>query len=103
MLAWPGQQLVTPRGDDDVQSVVAEHMRGEIGRAEDFRERNVTDAQASRIGAERRHHGALAVTGKAAALGDAGAGGDTGFGVQMTGDLAVGATRLVAEGDRADA
>src|SRR5262245_57252967 len=103
MLAWPGRQLITPRRDDGVQPVVAEHMRGKIGRAEDFRERNVADAQASRVGAERRHHGALAVTGKAAALGDAGAGGDAGFRVQMAGDLAVGATRLVAKGDRADA
>src|SRR5206468_3895757 len=57
----------------------------------------------SRVGAERGHHGALAVTGKAAALGDAGAGRDTGFWVQMAGDLAVGAGRLVAEGDRANA
>src|SRR5215831_17638523 len=78
-------------------------MRGEIGRAENPCEGDVADAEASRIGAERRHHGALAVTGKAAALGDAGAGGDAGFRVQIAGDLAERTGRLVTEGDRADA
>ena len=90
---------VTPRRDNRVQPVVAEHVRDEIRRAENFRERFVADAQAPGVGAEGRHHGALAVSGKAAPLGGAAAGGDAGFGMQVAGDLAVGARRLVAERD----
>src|SRR5262245_40733199 len=78
-------------------------MPGEIGGAENPCEGDVADAQASRVGAERRHYGALAVAGKATALGDAGTGGDAGLGVQMAGDLAERAGRLMAKGDRADA
>jgi len=44
-----------------VQLDVAEHMRREFDRLEDFCKRRVADAQAAGIGAERRHHGALAV------------------------------------------
>src|SRR5947199_10618600 len=43
---------ITPRCDDGVQPVVAEHMGGEIRRAEDFREGLIADAQAPGIGAE---------------------------------------------------
>jgi hypothetical protein len=41
-----------------VQSVIAEHMRREIRRAEDFREGLVADAEAPGVGAEGGHHGA---------------------------------------------
>src|SRR5438552_8223379 len=78
-------------------------MRREIRRAEDFGEGDVADTEAPGVSAERRHHGALAIGGEAAALGDTGAGGDPGFGMQVAGDLAERARWLVAEGDRADA
>ena len=69
---------------------------------EDFRERRIADAQAAGIGAERRHHGALAVAGKTAPLHRAAAGRDARLGMQMAGDFARRAGRLVAERDRPD-
>src|SRR6185437_11999992 len=74
---------ITPRRGDGVQAAVAEHMRHEAKRAEYSRECDVADAQAPGIGAERRHHRALAVAGKAASFHRAAAGGDARLGVQM--------------------
>ena len=85
-----------------MRPVVAEHMGDEGERPEYPRERRVADAQAPGIGAERRHHRALAVRGKAAPLHGAPAGGDARFRMQMAGDLADGAARLMAERERPD-
>ena len=68
--------------------VVAEHMRHEARRPEYFRERRVADAQAAGIGAERRHHRALAVAGKTAPLHRAAARRHPRLGMQMAGDFA---------------
>ena len=70
-----------------MQFAVAEHMRGEAG-GKNFRERRVADAQAAGVGAEGRHHGALAVAGKTAPLHRTAAGRHPRRGMQMTGDFA---------------
>ena len=62
----------------------------------------VADAQAPRIGAERRHHSAFAVSRKAAPLHGAPAGRHARLGMQVARDLAGRAGRLVPERDRAD-
>jgi hypothetical protein len=85
-----------------VQSDIAEHMRHEAEALEYFRERSVTDAQAPGISAERRHHRALAVAGKAAALHRAAAGRHPRLGMQMSGDFARRPRWFVTECDRAD-
>ena len=72
------------------------------GGPEYFCERRVADAQAAGIGAERRHHRALAVAGKTAPLHRTAAGRDPRLGMQMAGDFAGRAGRLVAKHDRAD-
>src|SRR5262249_25435837 len=61
-------QSITPRRGDGMQPVVAEQVRHELQRPENLLEGAVADAQAPRIGAERRHHCALAIAGKAAPL-----------------------------------
>ena len=53
-----------------------------------FAKRRIADAQAAGIGAERRHHGALAVAGKAAPLHRAAARRHARLGMQMAGDFA---------------
>ena len=52
---------------DGVEPAVAQHMRGEGERAEHVGEGAVADVEAAGIGAEGRHHHALAVGGEAAA------------------------------------
>src|SRR5215472_14417185 len=64
----PANALATARGGDDVQAVVAEHMRHEFERLEYFREGRIADAQAAGVGAEGGHHRTLAIGGKAAPL-----------------------------------
>src|SRR5260370_21052108 len=90
------------RGDDGVQSVVAEQMRHKLERLEDFFKRGVADAQAAGVGAEGRHYGALTVTGKAAPLHRATAPRYPRFRMQMTGDFARSPGRLVTKRDRAN-
>src|SRR3954447_16655908 len=76
--------LITPRRGNRVQPIVAEHMRHEAWRAEDFGERRIADAEAAGVGAERRHHRALAIAGEASPLHRTAAGGDARLGMQMT-------------------
>src|SRR5881227_724415 len=66
---------ITPRGGDGVHAVVAEHM-GHEARLEYLCEGRVADAEAAGIGAECRHHRALAIAGKAAPFHRAAAGGE---------------------------
>src|SRR5712675_2099430 len=79
---------ITPRGGDGVQPDIAEHMRHEARRLEYFRERRIADAETTGIGAERRHHGALAVAGEASPLHRTPARRHPRFGMQMSGDFA---------------
>ena len=72
------------------------------GVSEYFRKRRVANAQAAGIGAERRHHGALAVAGKTAPLHRTPAGRDARLRMQMSGDFADSAGRLVTKRDAAD-
>ena len=72
------------------------------GVPKDFRESHIADAQAAGIGAERRHHRALAVAGKASPLHRAAARGDARLGMQMAGDFTHSPCRLMAERNRAD-
>src|SRR5580692_11243647 len=60
--------LIAARRRNRVQPAIAEHMYHEAKRAEDFGKGLVANAQATGIGAERRHHRALAVAGKASSL-----------------------------------
>jgi hypothetical protein len=85
-----------------VQPVVAEHMGREPQRRKYLRKRRIADAEAPGVGAERRHHHALAVRGEAAPLHRAAARRHPGLGMQMTGDLAVGSGRLVTEHNWSD-
>jgi hypothetical protein len=71
-----------------VQPDIAEHMRHQARGLEDFFKGRVADAWAPGIGAERRHHGALAVAGKTAPLHRTAAGRHPRRGMQMTGDFA---------------
>src|SRR3954464_11161156 len=82
--------------------VVAEHMRHETQGLEDLGEGVVANAQASGISAERRHYRALAIAGKAPPLHRASARGDARLRMQMSGDFAGRAGRLMAKHDWAD-
>ena len=93
--------LVAARGRDRVHAVVAEHMRHEARRLEYLFERGVANAQAPGIGAERRHHRAHPVAGKTSPLHRASARGDARLRMQMSGDFADGAGRLMAKHDSA--
>src|SRR3954468_4623699 len=75
--------------------VVAEHMRHETQGLEDLGEGVVANAQAAGIGAERRHYRALAIAGKASPLHGTSARGDARLRMQMSGDFAGRAGRLV--------
>src|SRR5258706_2771355 len=77
-------------------------MRHEAERLEYFRKRRVADAQAAGIGAERRHHGTLAIAGKAPPLHRTPASGDARLRMQMAGDFAHRTGRLVTERNRPD-
>src|SRR5713101_8563154 len=78
---------VAARSGDRVQPGVAEHMRHEAERLEYFRKRRVANAQAARIGAERRHHGALAIAGETPPLHRTPAPRHARLRMQMTGDF----------------
>ena len=66
---WPAPySSIAARGGDGVQPEIAEHMRHQARGPENCCERRVADAEAAGVGAERRHHRALAVAGKAAPL-----------------------------------
>src|SRR5262245_731878 len=92
----------TARGCNGVDPAVAEQMGHKAIRRKDFCEGGVADAEAASVSAEGGHHGADPVTGEAAALHRTAARGDARLGMQMAGDLAARAARLVAEGDRSD-
>lgn len=85
-----------------MDAAVAEEMGDEAVLRKDPGEGSVADAEAAGIGAEGRHHGTHPVTGETAALHRATARGDARLRMQVAGDLALRAGRLVAEGDRAD-
>ena len=72
------------------------------GVPEYFRERGVANAEAAGIGAERRHHRALAVAGETSPLHRTAAAADPRLGMQMAGDLAGRAGRLMAKRNRPD-
>ena len=57
--------LITPRRGNRVQFAIADHMRHEARRLEYLCECRVADAQTAGLGAEGRHHRALAVASKA--------------------------------------
>src|ERR1700731_3094282 len=90
---------ITPRPGDGVQPDIAEHMRHEFEPLEYLFKRRVADAQAAGIGAERRHHGALAVAGKTAPLHRSAARRHPRLGMQMAGDFTGCSRRLVAKSD----
>src|SRR5579871_4839949 len=96
------RRSIAPRGCDRVHAVVAEHMRREIRRAEDFREGLIANAQPTGIGAEGGHDGALAVTGKAPPLHRTSARRHTRLGMKMARDFTGSTGRLVTESDRPD-
>ena len=85
-----------------MHAAVAEHMGNEAEGLEDSGEGRIANAEAASIGAESRHHRAGAVSCKAAALDGTAARRDPGLRMQMAGDLAMGAGRLVAERDGDD-
>src|SRR3981081_1525860 len=92
---------ITARGGDSVQPDIAEHMRHEAEVLEDFRKRDVADAEPAGIGAERRHYHALAIGGKTSPFHRTAAGGDAGLGMQMSGDFADSTGRLMTKHDGA--
>src|SRR6201992_1795797 len=77
-------------------------MGHEARCSEDLGKRCVADVEAAGIGAEGRHHGALAIAGKTSSLHRAPAGRDTRLGMQMAGDLTSCAGRLMAKRDWAE-
>ena len=90
---------ITARGRNSVDAAVTEQMGDKAIAGKDLCERGIADAETTGIGAEGRHHSAHSVTGEAAALHRAAARGDAGLGMQMAGDLAMRAGRLMSEGD----
>src|SRR3954471_13934486 len=78
----------TTRRREDVETVVAEHVRLERTRAEHGRKGVIAHAQSARIGAEGRHHQHLAVAGKTTPADGAAALHDARDRVQMAGDFA---------------
>src|SRR4029077_2289641 len=96
-LCPPYDISITPRADDGVHLAVAENVRSEIRRAEDFGEGDIANAEATGVGADGRHHRALAIGGKAPALGGPASGGDAVSRVQEAGDLPEGTRRFMAE------
>jgi hypothetical protein len=62
------QCSITSRRGDGVQAAIAEHMGHEARSLEYFSERRIADIQATGVGAERRHNGALAVAGETTPL-----------------------------------
>ena len=85
-----------------MEAVIAEHVGDQGVEPEQPGEGGVENVETARVGAERRHHHTHPVAGETAALDTAAAAADAGLGMQMAGDLAGRAGRLVAEGDRAD-
>src|SRR6478672_7933397 len=77
---------ITARSRDRMYPVVTEHMRHKAGRTKNFREGHIANAQAAGIGAERGHHGALAIARKTPPLHRASPCGDAGLRMQMAGD-----------------
>src|SRR3954470_19606083 len=82
-----------------MHTAVAEHVRDEPRRLEYFLKRRIADAQASGIGAECRHHRANTVAGEASALHRTSAPGHARLRMQMAGDFAGRAGRLMAKYD----
>src|SRR4051812_20647531 len=98
----PGREpdtSVAARGRDRVHPVVAEHMRHEAHGLEYFGEGVVANVQSASVGAERRHHGAHPVAGETSPLHRASARGDARLWMQMSGDFAGRAGRLMAKHD----
>src|SRR5579872_2797307 len=77
-------------------------MRHEAASGKDLRKRLVANAEAPGIGAEGRHHDALAVAGKTTPLQPARPRRDAGFWMKVACNFAHGTGRLVAEYDRTD-
>src|SRR5258708_10487257 len=75
-------------------------MRHKTWRLENLCERRVANAEASGIGAEGRHHSALAIAGKTAPLHRAAARAHPGLGMQMSGDFTRRTGRLMTKRDR---
>src|SRR6185312_3659010 len=80
--------LITPRRGDAVHAAIAEDVRHEGGRTENFGEGEIADAQAAGIGAEGRHHEALPVGGETTPLHGTSARRHPRLGMQVPGDLA---------------
>src|SRR5207248_11410634 len=93
---------ITPRGGDGVHAVVAEHVGHKARRSEYPCKRHVANAETTGIGAERRHHGALAVASKTAPFHRAAARWHAGLGMQMAGDFTGRSRGLMAKRNRAD-